>query len=258
MRWNGLEKGELINNAKERRWFAHRQGLFAGGGGSVSNHDWFRHSHHRRQPLQGFRQAIHARPIDSATTAPEATGGLVPAYPIGVLFPVLAVEFRSRRKIVYPPPDRQVQQRIVVTVHLLELVPCYHHHILCIDVFLDFHRFLHTEQHGYHRQLVTMQSLEPEQHQMGVNLQLPPHGALGTDGSSTAQDVREDVERWGRSGGGGCHSWRERDRLEEGGRPDLSMVFCDMASLFASLSPPPAKTAENGTGTYLRGFLRNS
>lgn len=33
----------------------------------------------------------------------------------------------------------------------------------------------------------------------------------------TAQDVRVDAERWGGSGGGGCHSWREPERRAEEG-----------------------------------------
>ncbi len=42
----------------------------------------------------------------------------------------------------------------------------------------------------------------------------------------TAQDVRVDMERWGGGRGGGCRSWRERDRRAEDGGRDSSMVFC--------------------------------
>ncbi len=77
----------------------------------------------------------------------------------------------------------------------------------------------------------------------------PPVVRRAATAVPTAQDVRLDAERWGGSGGGGCRSWRERDWRAEDGGPDSSWFFVIYAD-----SPP--HQLKNGTGTYLRGFLR--
>jgi hypothetical protein len=53
----------------------------------------------------------------------------------------------------------------------------------------------------------------------------PPVVGRAPTAFPTPQDVRLDAERWGGSGGGGCRSWRERERRAEVGGSDLSMVF---------------------------------
>lgn len=97
---------------------------------------WTGTPYRRCQPLQRFRQAIHTRPVDPAPAArPEATRRVL-AYPIGII-PPLAVEFISRRNVVHPTPDTQVQRSAVESVHLLELFPRYRHRVLGVDIVLD-------------------------------------------------------------------------------------------------------------------------
>mmetsp|Transcript_9121 Transcript_9121/g.19716 ORF Transcript_9121/g.19716 Transcript_9121/m.19716 type:complete len:202 (-) Transcript_9121:30-635(-) len=100
-----------------------------------------------RQTIQRLRKTLHARSIIPSSTTRTKTSRRILPHPLVIFLP-LPIKPLSRRHIVHPPPNRQIQRRAIEPVHLFQLLARDGHAILGIEIILDFDRFFDPQHHG--------------------------------------------------------------------------------------------------------------